>query len=361
MKSCNLFFFLVTISIALLSQKVYAEEKGGFNNFMKNIISPESESATEQQQFEEKVDHWVDSKATEIASESKDKLPFYVGGETKHLNPDQIPDLLKQFEQILHQAVTDFDKKDPETNFSTIGSLKATSLELSRTLLLWNRKFQQFSNEFDQQIVSGRILNLLDYCSNKNIDQSLCRSGVNARSSDDISAILIRTKFNQENSVIASFYKALKDLITKIESDQHKISNHSLLEESQNLIEIARENNCLEAKQIGSKSGAPFVNDATYDSFRPDPEVIYDLNGFIVQQSFDGGLLIKSSIRSSKISHRFFFVKTPGDYVDQHTFHNGEVFVCSSGLKSYRDTFGRLRKVHAFKSIQHDQKFYFLQ
>ncbi|EGM76394.1 hypothetical protein Rhein_3456 [Rheinheimera sp. A13L] len=356
MRNKQLFLFVIISCMAQPSQLLHAEEQSKSNGFLKSLLSPPSE----QDIFNDKIDLWVSEKSKDFLLSNSDKWPFYIDGEIVDLTTQKSLHLVSKINEALEPVVQNHKKQNPEENFRTVGSLSATASDLLQTQKTWNKLFYKYSDEFSGKIVAGNIFRLNNYCESKNIAREQCNSGVSANESTDISAFLIKSKFRQENPYIFDFYDSLTQLIAAIKSYQVEITNHSLAEEAATLIEIAKKNGCSSA-QIGSNSGALLVSEATYSSFKPDPSVIYDLKGFIVQQSFDEGILISSSIKSYNITPRFYFVTTSNDYIDQHLLQAGEVFVCASGSKSYVDTLGRQRKVQKFKSIENNEKFYFLK
>jgi hypothetical protein len=163
------------------------------------------------------------------------------------------------------------------------------------------------------------------------------------------------------NPDIYGYYEWLSERENALASAEQAVSRYGVSVESEIYLDRAQNSECgqLTAFNFWGNNMA-LSRSFPYTGDRPDPSKIYDLAGFKVLQSAEGGVLLKPNYQDSYRAEPIF-LNTNKSYADGRTFKGGDQLVCFTGdVASYTSVLGAQKNVYRFSALSDSKKYYFL-
>ncbi|XKH00780.1 hypothetical protein LG325_11895 [Marinobacter nauticus] len=193
---------------------------------------------------------------------------------------------------------------------------------------------------------------VMAYCDELSIDKC---------SPDRLGHKVFLNNLPDNNPDIHSYYNWLADTEEKLQFAKQAIGDYGVRTESATYLNRAENSECGQLTGFNFWGNNPALSRSyPYSGDKPDPSQIYDLAGFKVLQSSNGGALLKPNFQDSYGAEPIF-LSTDESYADGHTFDGGEQLVCFTGdVASYTTVLGAQKNVYRFSALSDSKKYYFL-
>ncbi|MBQ0754233.1 MAG: hypothetical protein KBT87_02140 [Gammaproteobacteria bacterium] len=324
-------------------------------------LGPVLNLKSEQDVLFEKVDSWATSQVALLSKDFEQGFPLHqqatrdTPSATEWISTAQLSDLKQKI--IAAHGDTQGKLKDYD---KPMKELRKNYDDSARSLLLINSSASFIDSKVS---LSGATLadDLNFYPSQASPLCDKLNMPVRKCSNSLIGEKLVQQKFYSNHPEIADYRSWLSDASQSIESTKDMIEQHGLAKETKSYLSRAQNTGCNEVKRFNFWNDKIALSRATpYTGEAPEKESVYDLAGFKVLQSTNGGILLKPAY-SDAYNAQPIFVQTKRKYADGFTFQGADQLVCFTGkTKDYLSVLGASRRVYAFQAISDDSKYYFL-